>query len=283
MAELEAAGLPVVVIIDSAEDGRRDKMAAAFEGLANVHLAYNTGQRVILSDSANNELTALEPSLVTLRHFRDLPIKPDHETTITVYFGGNGGNDNAAPPTALYRIWRPVGSGSGYLTTSEAKELLVFATAIKTKQEDLRLPNFLRDPRVISLLPALSILCQGYLAAHSLQQADSSINRAAEHMGLPAFLSSGGEDVALLKRVLPLKRAETSSTVWWRKVLGDSRKCVETQIVTEMGVKSIDSTLPLKALIENIYESTLGQLQPSVVADAYCAIAAKLTGKPCET
>jgi hypothetical protein len=102
-------------------------------------------------------------------------------------------------------------------------------------------------------------------------------------MGLPGFLSSGGEDVALLKRVMPLKRAETSSTAWWLKVLGNSRKSVETQVVTEMGVKSLDCTLPLKTLIERIYDITDNQLQPSVVADAYCAIAAKLTGKPCET
>lgn len=279
MAELEQ---DLVVIIDSSQDGRLDKMAEAFAGKARVQLAYDTGQRIIFTDTASGEIAALGTALVTLRHFRDLQIAEGNDTVITVYFGGNGGQDDAAPPDALYRIWRPVSAGSGYLNNSEASELLKFAKGIKKKEEDIRPPNFLRDPRVFFMLPALSILCQGYLAAHALPEAVPSIKHALEHMGMPAFLEGGGDDVALLKRIIPLKRGETSSPDWWVKVLGKSKKSVEEQVASEMGVKSIDSSTTVKALLEVVYKEAAGQIQPSVVADAYCDIVGKLTGRPCQ-
>lgn len=280
MAELEAERSPVVVIIDSAPDGRRKQMAVAFDGQARVQFAYNTGQRIVLRDRTDKKLDVLEPALVTLRHFRDLPIQRDNPTTITVYFGGNGGNDSAAPANAEYRIWRPVNVGSGCLTSLEAKELLDFAIRIQEKRKENPVPNFLRNPSATSILPALLVLCQGYLAAHSTSEA-ADIKRALDHMGLPVFFEAGGEDAALLQRVVPLKRAETSSPSWWTNVFGNSRKYLEEQLVRELGVDSLARQPDIKSLIDDIFNPATEELTPLVVAKAYCAIAAKITGKPC--
>lgn len=279
MAEIETDCLPVVVIIDSSEDGRREKMAAAFAGVARVQLAYNTGLEIIFTDTANALLTELDPALVTLRHFRDLLTAPSNATTVTVYFGGNGGNDAAAPRDARFRIWRPISAGSGCLESSEARELVEFAQKIESGEADAQRPDFLKNPQTVFMLPTLSVLCQGYLAAHALPEEAQGIRHALEHAGLPAFLEGEGDDVAALKRVLPLKRGVTSSRRWWLDVLKeDCRQEVEEQIVSEMGVP-LDESPAVKALVAAVYGA--GKIQPSVVANAYCAIAAKLSGKPC--
>lgn len=281
MADLKPEGLPVVVIIDK-EMRRRDELAAAFKGSAEVQLAYNNGREILTTDAKKKPLDALSPAAVTLRHFRDLPpVVPENVTTITVYFGGNGGNDKDAPPDAEYRIWRPVNAGSGILSPSEARELVEFAQK-KAGRADAPLPNFLKNPRAVFMLPALSALCQGFLAAHALPSEARGIRHALEHMGLPAFLAGGGEDVALIKRVVPLKRAETSAPGWWSGVLGKDRKSVESQVASEWGVVSLAADSPVMALLDAVYRDGAEVVDAQAVAKAYCSIAAKLTGSPCQ-
>jgi hypothetical protein len=281
MAELEGEP-PVVVIIDK-EMRRRDELAAAFVSSARVQLAYDNGREDLITDAKKAPLPALSDALVTLRHFRDLSVAARNKTALTVYFGGNGGNDNAAPADAEYRIWRPVNAGSGILSPSEARELIEFAKQKEAGQPDAPLPNFLKNPRAVFMLPALSILCQGFLAAHALPSEEPGIRHALDHMGLPAFLESGGEDVVLIRRVVPLKRAETSAPSWWSGVLGKDKQSVESQVASEMGVALLAADSTVKALLDAVYKDDAGAVAAPVVAEAYCAIAAKLTGSPCQS
>jgi len=286
MADVENE-LPVVTIIDSAS-GRRDKMAQAFKDLARVQLVYNDGGRIWRADLAGNELENLEPALVVLRHFRDQPLEADIKMVLTVYFGGDGANDQAAPADAWYRIWRPVSAGSGYLEGAEALELLNFAKKVEAKEADIARPNFLKDPRAIYMLPALLILCQGYLAAYARREESGwgpiTIKSALECMGLPAFLEGKGDDVSMLKSILHRKQSEVASPGWWLGILSPNRKGIEEQIAKELNIDSIAKSPAVKALIDAIYDDAVNdteKIQPPVVAGAFCSIYGKMTGRLC--
>lgn len=138
------------------------------------------------------------------------------------------------------------------------------------------------------MLPALLILCQGYLAAHAERMEDGwgppSIKSALEYMGLPDFLEGEGDDVYMLKSILPRKQSEVASPRWWLGILSPSKKSVEEQIARELNVDSIAKSPAVKALIDAIYDDAFNgteKIQPPIVAGAFCTICEKMTDRSC--
>jgi hypothetical protein len=121
--------------------------------------------------------------------------------SVAVYYGGAGVSDPDWPnrrdkrpncfPFSARRI-NPDGSGS--LTEIEISELILLASAISGGQKNIRIPSFLQPPADFTTLIALSILCQGYLAAiapDELDLDDEFKKRIAEAGAKEAVESAG--------------------------------------------------------------------------------------------
>jgi hypothetical protein len=180
-----------------------------------------------------------------------------------------------------------VSAEGGNLSPKEAGDLLEYARRIKAGAGDAPKPNILKDPRTVFILPALSIMCQGYLAAYARRDSTGGwgppdIKGAIRHMGLLELLEGGGENAKLIEEILPGKRDAVTSPRWWLSVLGESKESVEKQVVAELDLKSIYDCRPIHEFIDALYAGGAARVQPAVVAEAYCAIAAKLTGRLCE-
>jgi hypothetical protein len=285
MARAVGQGKPIVIVIDDTPL-RRKAMAEAFEGIADVQVAYHnaSNKKVRRRSAKGDKLDALGPALLILRHFRDQKIDPEIKTVLTVFYGGNGGSDPDRPEGDPEVIWRQVNAGSGTLSSAEASELLVYATAIHEGTARPKKPTLLQHAYDPVLLPAISILCQGYLAVHAVKLGGEwgppGIKSALTHMKLPSFFEASRGDMNQLMDSLPKKRDLVSSPEWWKSVLPGNKKKAEKQIADELEVNTFDECGILKQLLDEIYGDDA--VSPSVVAGAYCAVATKLTGEPCK-
>jgi hypothetical protein len=104
---------------------------------------------------------------------------------LTVYYSGTGGEDRRTRPCPGGEIiWRPVPSEtSGVLTRLEARALVAYASGVGPK------PEFLSPPTPLEILPAMAILCQGYLAtyaAHRIGEGALEVQEALRKMGWDA-------------------------------------------------------------------------------------------------
>lgn len=78
-----------------------------------------------------------------------------------------------------------------------------------------------KEKIVVKFLPALAILCQGYLAAHFLwpQSASANVKRALSMMGWTKFVETD-EGQAFAKMVVK-KKGMTVKPEWWQEIFGD--------------------------------------------------------------
>lgn len=266
-----------VTIIDSNED-RRKGMATAFIGNASVQLAYYAGGTEVILRDDSGKLEQLKPTLITLQHFGD-PLVDGLESHLTVYYGGNGGNDSRHP-SARERIWRPIDGTSGVLTVEEATQLIEYAQALKANREAIR-PSFLEPLPSVSLLPALAILCQGYLAVHAAcdpQKVNWDANKLRLTLERHTANGSGSYEALralLLPTTLPAHLRQVRSPLWWRKPFfsleygGDALDDFKAQLFLSDVEKewnnlrgSEDKWEPLKELLMLI-ETTHGRREPS--------------------
>jgi hypothetical protein len=275
---------PIVIVIDDTPL-RRDHMAEAFKEIADVRVAYrDPADRKTNRQSATGEnLDILGPALLILRHFRDRKVDPKIKTVLTVFYGGNGGSDRDRPEGDPEVIWRQVNAGSGTLTKDEAIELLAYARAIQRKVAHPAKPAFLTHAFDPVLLPALSILCQGYLAVYAEKTGGKwgpeAIRGALTHMKLPAFFDKSSGGMNPLLDSLPRKRDLVSSPEWWSKVMPKTKKEAEKRLAEELEIAALNERTPLGKLVAEIFGDN--PITPSVVAEAYCAAATKLTGESC--
>jgi hypothetical protein len=111
-----------------------------------------------------------------------------------------------------------------------------------------------------SILPSLSILCQGYLAVN-YDSKISVVHESLERMEWNTSLVS--TDIA--KKKLKVQKAE-----WWLQVFGDISENIETLLQEEYN-GNIDSAI--SNLLIAIRQE---KIEPDLVANAYIAIANKL-------
>ena len=153
------------------------------------------------------------------------------------------------------------------------------------------LVRFFGIERVREILPSISILCQGHLAVNArFEDGDwgpPEIRPALKQMG---WLEAMKDDAVrgLLRNDLLDQRDVVAKADWWLDVFeleGD----VATQVKTlqdklkEEWNESTDTQLPdeITQLLEALAEGT--PKAPGVVGDAYCKIAEKLGGSPCQS
>jgi hypothetical protein len=137
----------------------------------------------------------------------------------------------------------------------------------------------LLKPKSVEVLSALSVLCQGYLAVHVEGYNEQEERWGPEEMS-PALKQMGwSED--LMTIASDRKSDEVSDPGWWQ--VFDGEDDLIDQVEDEWGD---EEALPevLKELLTRIMEGTqLGDNDAhKIVADAYCKLAERLGGRPCQ-
>lgn len=225
----------IVVIIDR-DPKRKQKMGVAFDDLADVRIVYRkSSSRFAFKTVDGRDIESAGRALIALRHFRDSDDLPDLEAYMTVYYGGNGSDDPACPPDAEERIEREVTSKLGTLTPAEARRLLDYAT-YKRLGDNPRRPSFLAGAPAYRILPALSILCQGYLAIyaqHGQKQScemPEAVTYALELMGWDKLLLDKDPILLSLRSGRDLSQRVIQRD-WWLGVFGvlDEQLAVSTK------------------------------------------------------
>ncbi len=147
-----------IAIVDNEE--RRKAFAANFRAV---------GCKVLEFDS-DTDITSHSVDVLCIHYRDDKEDVNKISRSLAVYYGGRGEPDDAwltrkdTRPNS-HRIWRPIPSATEALTQNESLELVEYVSAISDKNRGNALPSFLQPPRDVSTLIALSILCQGYIAA----------------------------------------------------------------------------------------------------------------------
>lgn len=266
----------VVAIIDR-NARRRDKLAEAFEGLAEVQLSVpkGKGKGTWRTLARGGDLERLGPATVTLRHVGDPKTDADVETAVTILYGGDGPVDPRIPSDAPEVIQRPITAGEGILRPGEARELLEYVRMRYLKKvEDAARPSFLTPQSTSEFLPAVLILCQGYLAVHACAGGDvhehPAVTSALSCMGWTALVEKGDAFVEAVKLRLHDKCGDVSQPAWWEHVLFQGKLFVERRIAAELRIGSLAEKPAVENLLHAIYVSKL--ITPAVVAEAYCAL-----------
>jgi hypothetical protein len=139
------------------------------------------------------------------------------------------------------------------------------------------LDRLFRDQPRREKLIALAILCQGYLAVHAarvptIQSRAPVVEHALNQMGwskrVSCDLVGDGFDVVY-------------TADWWSSPFGSSKSEVERAIAKESGLDNISEARDLSKLIDAIYRGGDTRITEDIVANAYCAIAMTLGGRPC--
>jgi hypothetical protein len=268
-----------VVIIDRVQT-RRDSMSKLFNGLADTIVAYKSplngilqietgsGKSLeIIETEAGTPLKQIGVVLLSLCHISDKNLVQDVNANLIVYYGGNGGEDSECPINAE-RIWRSVTEISGIPSLEETRKLLEYAR----DPREINKPDLLVNPKILQIMPALSILCQGYLAVH------------VNHAEYASFLS--GDLVG--------KQQKVSKASWWLQGLDvlDSTNNINQQKCSSLREKienewkrTSQNDLPpeldkflgairLTKTVESMIEPQI--ITTDVITAAYSAIANKL-------
>lgn len=122
-------------------------------------------------------------------------------------------------------------------------------------------------------LPALSILCQGYLALHAEDDGtQENVEPALKQMGWSDDLISDDVDVRAKKHEVSDPEEE-----YWQVFNGTESI---DQVKEEWERDSMDGWGDVESLLNDIEENR--NLQPETVAAAYCALVKRLGGEPCQ-
>lgn len=155
-----------------------------------------------------------------------------------------------------------------------AREILAYSAGERDE-----IPSCCKPKRKAEILPALSILCQGYLAVHADEHGKGEeLGSALDQMGWSEDLTPDGSN----DRV-----EEVSDLDWWQVFDGEDHliEKVEEEWGSETGDLGAVEDL-LKRITDadgRIAEEqgTLKEEDRVTVADAYCKLAERLGGEPC--
>lgn len=150
------------------------------------------------------------------------------------------------------------------------------------------LVNELKDSEVLRLLPALTILCQGYLAVHAVNGEDDKelLEPALRQMGWFDL----GDDREKISQVLKNKKDEVESAKWWLAPFGlDGSENSESKwkefkknLKNEKKGAGKGDWITVDNFINNNMKN--GELDsPGIIAKVYCSLVSMLEGRPCST
>jgi hypothetical protein len=138
------------------------------------------------------------------------------------------------------------------------------------------------EPASIEFLAALSMLCQGFLAACAEKKEGkwepAEIRDTLLQTGFPAYVDSGAPGVDVLISNLRSKRDRVSNPSWWSAIFAGNQAEVEVEIAREWGAMDFkDCPEKLKNLLDAMYGAD--PITPKLVADAYSTIIERLKCK----
>jgi hypothetical protein len=220
---------------------------------------------------------------------------PAHWTTSGVRAGrvftfSTGGDPPAnADEYPIYRRIVPREPGAAPLSDPELDELCDFVLG---RREEV--PEVCRRLPALDMLIKLSVLSQGYLAAHAdprtgqpeldrlddVQEAREICAAALERMGWVQYAAREKNGAAVPPELRTLAsrghlRSQVRRPDWWRTTLGPDPTA---QVRTEWGGQLLEQRKRVEALLAVINDDR-GEIRPSTVAQAYLAIAQRLVGK----
>lgn len=246
--------------------------------------------------------------LILVQHVRDkdtwsAQVK-NLRAVCNIYYGGNDPATDPDLPRDCDRIFRPVMGAADAPTVWEAKELLDYARQLAAGKPVQVRPTILEPQRPLQFLPAIAILCQGFLFLHSVKgiredEAHELLLRAQTKMGWPNLLKQPSFR-HLLPPNLPEKLQQVARPSWWLRPFQESpfpdgrqRSSVVTDLrrslkdewdkavrrlhgpnadpaIGESEWKRIDNLLRVLDDEANVDNPVV---TPRLVADAYCPIA----------
>lgn len=269
-----------IVIIDNNTE-RAKKIAASFNSAGcEVIRIFQEGGEVQYYPTLR-EAQSVPACLIALWHISDFRNRqgwPQIECACEVLYGGGGGSFADSLRDFQEVIQRPINEDSGDLRIDEARALINY---VKERcvlgKEDVIRPAFLsRDDRT-SLLAALCVLCQGYLAVQARRDESgwgpAEISSALDDMKWPSVAEDATK---LLSDDLANKKELVESSIWWSRVLGEERTELQKQIAQGLGVTEGETPQAVSTLLDAICGIATTPISPRVVADAYCEISRSL-------
>ena len=270
-----------VVVIDSDTIGkRRGSIFREFASLPDV--------KIFSFDDKNDEITERMSDgrwrvrkdkdiefLLCMIHAGDAKAMNKVRARYRVWLSGEEGIDKRCSPKED-KIWRAI-SAPVSLIPEEAQEIFEYVISGCIGEK----PSCFFPPRP-KFLPALSILCQGYLATNS-KSPDPLVQKALNEMGWSTFKNPS------IQTDLSGKKSETKKRSWWLDPFDiDCRKSnkeihrqidkIHDQIVKEWNVpKHGEVCSCIKELTDALKKTILIEDEaPPIVANAYLAISHRL-------
>ena len=284
------------LIVDFGDAIRRNTMVKAFEESAHVYILSQSDDQYVIKERGSGgkwektkESIRFDLCMIHCgdQHLRD-QIGSNHEIKHEIGFGGSSGFDSRCEhnmdelPKSTGRLGTPdqIYRSLGELLSDEAHQLLNYVRALVEQGEGPK-PDLLTHPKYLSRLPALAILCQGYLAVHARRVGGGwgppDIEAALHQMGYTSEVHE------VVSSNIDIKRTQVSSPDWWD--VSDEYNTVDELVkqATEEWNRAEhpmgwDSVYPL---FEHITQED-GPLNTQLVASAYCALVERLGGEPCQ-
>jgi len=176
-------------------------------------------------------------------------------------------------------VKRRTSSADFDVTVSDAEEILGYSAG-----EQDQIPSCCEPKQEAEVLSALSILCQGYLAIHAKEHGEESeVKKALDQMGWSADLMTNNSN----------GQVDTVSDVdWWAEVFDTDMLIGEAKEEwgNEEGWSKVRNLLARFAKDsdepeepdEQETEPLSGEKARETVAKAYCKLAKRMGGKPCQ-
>jgi hypothetical protein len=290
MAKTEETTKPVAMVMDKVT-ARSQSNAKAVATYFKTYLNDGNKLQVVSNDGSQSQFRGDLKNVsfdAALLHDNDKELLKGHEKrfmAVIRYTGGDPQNDTGN------EIWirKPLTSNSP-LTEQDAKTLHDFVSQWKAEQKMPPLPDLLRPVVSLQVLPALSILCQGYLALHvnletgkfddAVKEEERCVcTEALKTMGWLEVKDSSEERRRGILREMQANKDDPELArrpEWWAETFDGEDFPLEEEAKKEWGSSWISDGQVAKALIYLIKSDTDCEIPAALVAKTYLAIAERI-------
>lgn len=160
------------------------------------------------------------------------------------------------------------------ITLKDTKQILDYSLGRRNEIPECCLPKYVKQ-----VLPAIAILCQGYLATHFSHPSEASgvVRKALDKMGWTDFVEK--EKTNALAKEATVSAKDTNDPEWWQNVFDMPNDKLVEKVEEEWDAEELPNEI--SELLEAIFgEAKLDDEESAKkVAGAYLEIAKNLRGK----
>ncbi len=208
-----------------------------------------------------------------------ITIEEEIRSLITIWYGGKGAEPEKGKKWNINVILKSSEDVKNAISLSDMSEMISWALLEESKRWAIALPRLLRVP-LLEIIPALAILCQGYLVVSSIKSDKSKrgTKEALEMMGWLDFVKTeeGKELAAAIKE----KGKQFTDVRKWKDLLRNLDKMnLKKRIDYELDLKEEDPNNEIELLLNVIYgkgKNGKERDQSQVIAEAYIKFANEL-------